>query len=72
MLKHGRHIDYNAAGKPDGYTYDFEHPGKHYAICFQPVNSKSHLSNVLLTMAQKMDVDTEKFADSNSTVSDVL
>jgi hypothetical protein len=71
-LKHGRHIDYNAAGKPDGYTYDLNHPGKHYAICFQPVNSKSHLSNVLLTMAQKMDVETEKFADSNGTVSEIV
>ncbi len=71
-LKHGRHIDYNGAGKPDGYTYDLDHPGNHYAICFRPVNSKSHLSNVLLTMAQKMDVETDRFADSNGTVSDML
>lgn len=70
-LKHGRHIDYNAPSKPAGYTYDLDTPGKHYAICHNPVNSKAHLSNVLLTMAQKMDVPTEKFADSNGTASDL-
>jgi hypothetical protein len=71
-LKHGRHIDFNAAGKPDGYTYDLDTPGKHYGICFNPVNSKAHLSNLLLVMAQKMDVPVEKFADSNSVVSELL
>ena len=71
-LKHGRHIDFNAGAKPDGYTYDLDNHMKHYAICHNPVNSKAHLSNVLLTMAQKMDVPAEKFADSNSTVSEVL
>jgi hypothetical protein len=71
-LKHGRHIDYNALAKPDGFAYDLDHPGKHYAICQQPVNPKAHLSNLLLTMAQKMDVPVEKFADSNGTISEVL
>lgn len=71
-LKHGRHIDFNSAGKPDGYSYDLDTPGKHYAICFNPVNSQAHLSNLLLVMAQKMDVPVEKFADSNSVVSEIL
>ena len=71
-IKHGRRIDYNAVGKPDGYTYDLDNPAKHYAICHNPVNSKAHLSNLLLTMAQKMDVPTEKFADSNGDVSENL
>jgi len=71
-LKHGRHIDFNAAGKPDSYTYDLDTPGKHYAICFNPVNSRAHLSNLLLVMAQKMDVPVEKFADSSSVVSEIL
>ena len=71
-IKHGRHIDYNAMSKPEGYTYDLDTPGKHYAICHNPVNNKAHLSNLLLTMAQKMDVPTEKFADSNGTISEVL
>lgn len=70
-LKHGRHIDYNAPSSPKGYTYDLENPGKHYAICHQPVNPKAHLSNLLLVMAQKMGVPTETFADSNGTVSEI-
>ncbi|GDY09967.1 hypothetical protein LBMAG52_34530 [Planctomycetia bacterium] len=71
-LKHGRHIDFNAKSKPDGYTYDLDNAAKHYAICHNPVNNKAHLSNVLLTMAKKMDVPTERFADSNGLASDVL
>ncbi len=70
-LKHGRHIDYNAPEKAEGYTYDLDHPGKHYAICHNPLNAKAHLSNLLLTMAQKMDVPAEKFADSNGIASEV-
>jgi hypothetical protein len=70
-LKHGRHIDFNvAAGKTD-YAYDLDHPTKHYAICHSPVNESAHLSNLLLTMAQKMDVPTETFADSNGTLSEI-
>jgi hypothetical protein len=30
------------------------------------------MSNLLLTMAQKMDVPTEKFGDSNSEASELL
>jgi len=71
-MKHSRHVDYNAAGRKDGYTYELDTPGKHYAICHRPVNAKAHLSNLLLTMAQKMGVRTETFADSNGTVSEVL
>lgn len=71
-FKHGRHIDFNAKAKPDGYTYDLDNHAKHYAICHSPVNSKAHLSNLLLTMAQKMDVPTEKFADSNGTTSELI
>ncbi len=71
-FKHGRHIDFNAKAKPDGYTYDLDNHAKHYAICHSPVNSKALLSNLLLTMAQKMDVPTEKFADSNGTTSELI
>lgn len=71
-LKHGRHIDFNAKSSPDGYAYDLDHAVKHYAICHNPVNDRAHLSNVLLTMAQKMDVPTEKFADSLGTTAELL
>ena len=69
-LKHGRHIDFNA--RQATVQYDLDTHAKHYAICHNPVNSKAHLSNLLLTMAQKMDVKTEKFADSNGAISEVL
>jgi hypothetical protein len=71
-LRHGRHIDYNAAGRADGYAYNLDTPARHYAICHNPVNGRAHLSNLLLTMAQKMDVRTERFADSNGVISEVL
>jgi len=64
-LKHGQHVDFNLIKTFKGYD---KHPG----IFHNPVNSKARLSNVLLTMAQKMDVKTETFADSNGTVSEVL
>ena len=71
-LHHGRHIDYNAAGQTDAYSYQLSDPGKHYKICHQPVNKQAHLSNLLLTMAQKMEVPVERFGDSNGAVSEVL
>lgn len=71
-LRHGRHIDYNAAGRATGYGYSLDTPTRHYAICHNPVNGRAHLSNLLLTMAQKMDVRTERFADSNGVISEVL
>lgn len=71
-IKHGRHIDYNAKSKSESYSYDLDNHSKHYAICHNPVNSKAHLSNLLLLMAQKMDVRTDKFADSNGTTSELL
>ncbi|MBI1246727.1 DUF1552 domain-containing protein [bacterium] len=61
-LKHGRHIDMNQ-GHFDGYQLD--QPGKHYHLCSRPANESAHMSNLLLTMAQKMGVETESFADSN-------
>lgn len=71
-LKHGQHIDFNAPEKSDGYTYDLDHATKHYAICHNPVNKQAHMSNLLLTMAQKMGVETDTFADSNGTVSQIV
>lgn len=62
-LQHGRHIDLNQ-GYFDGYQLDT--PGKHYHLCSRPVNEGAHMSNLLLTMAQKMGVETETFGDSNS------
>lgn len=71
-LKHGSHVDANAAGRAEGYAYDLANPGKHYPICSQPVNPKALFSNVLLTVAQRLGVEAESFADSNGVVSEVL
>jgi len=64
-LKHGRHVDFNAAVK------DFQGYDKHPAVHHKPVNDKARLSNVLLTMAQKMGVEAETFADSLNAASEV-
>lgn len=61
-LKHGRHLDLNQ-GHFDGYRLD--DPGQHYRLCSRPANSDAHMSNLLLIMAQKMGVETERFGDSN-------
>ena len=63
-LKHGRHVDFNTTRGFQGYD---KHPGVYH----NPVNSAAHLSNLLLTMAQKMEVATERFADSLTAVSEV-
>ncbi len=62
-LQHGRHFDLNQCHF-DGYQLD--DPGQHYRLCSRPANGNAHMSNLLLTMAQKMGVETERFADSNS------
>lgn len=61
-VKHGRHLDLNQ-GHFDGYQLD--DPGQHYQLCGRPANSEAHLSNLLLSMAQKMGVETDRFGDSN-------
>jgi hypothetical protein len=33
------------------------------------VNSDAHMSNLLLLMAQRMGVETDKFGDSNKVIS---
>jgi hypothetical protein len=61
-IRHGRHLDFNE-GHFDGYQ--LESPGEHYRLCGRPANSDAHMSNLLLSMAHRMDVSTERFGDSN-------
>jgi hypothetical protein len=70
-FKHGSHIDYNMM-VPDFKQYSLSNPMEHYKICFQPVNKRAHLSNLLLTMAQGVGIETETFSDSNGTLSELL
>jgi hypothetical protein len=64
-LQHGRHLDFNE-GHFQGYQ--LEKPGEHYALCSRPANPAAHMSNLLLTMAQKMGVEVDRFGDSNRAV----
>ncbi len=68
-LKHGQHVDYNL---PKLGSYDLDNSKKHYGVCSRPVDESARLSNLLLTMLQKMDVPTERFADSLGTVDQVV
>lgn len=64
-LKHGSHLDFNQ-GHFKGYQLD--KPGEHYALCSRPANPNAHMSNLLLMMAQRMGVETDKFGDSNKVI----
>ncbi|MCE9606171.1 MAG: DUF1552 domain-containing protein [Planctomycetia bacterium] len=68
-LKHGQHIDYNRPHLKDGYTLSYD---EWRALCGKPKDEKARLSNVLLTMLQKMEVNAEKFVDSLGPVSELV
>lgn len=69
-LKHGQHIDYNKPFLKDGnYTLSYD---EWRDISGKPKDGKARLSNVMLTMLQKMDVHTEKFVDSLGPVSEIV
>ena len=67
-LKHGQHIDYNRPHLKGDYTLSYD---EWRALCGKPKDEKARLSNVLLTMLQKMDVQAEKFVDSLGPVSEL-
>lgn len=67
-LAHGQHVDFNL---PKLGQYDTSDPGKHYRVCSRPIDEKAHLNNLLLTMLQRMDVETETFGDSLGGVGEV-
>lgn len=64
-LRHGSHLDFNQ-GHFKGYQLD--KPGEHYSLCSRPANGDAHMSNLLLLMAQRMGVETDKFGDSNKVI----
>jgi hypothetical protein len=70
-LKHGSHLDFNrtAAGF-EGYALgaDGALTSAHYQLCSRPANSDARMSNLLLLMAQRMGVETDRFGDSNKVV----
>jgi hypothetical protein len=64
-LKHGSHLDFNQ-GHFAGYQLD--KPGEHYSLCSRPANPEAHMSNLLLMMARRMGVETDRFGDSNKVI----
>lgn len=64
-LEHGGHLDFNQ-GHFAGYQLD--KPGEHYSLCSRPANQSAHMSNLLLLMARKMGVETDRFGDSITAV----
>ena len=68
-VKHGQHVDFNL---PKIGQYDMSDAKGHYSICSRPVDSNARLSNLLLTMLQRVDVETDRFYDSLRTVSEVV
>jgi hypothetical protein len=67
--KHGTHVDYNL---PKIGKYDVANATEHYKICSRPVDGDARLSNLLLTMAQRVDVKTDKFQDSLRPISEIV
>ena len=70
-LKHGSHLDFNKNAKGfQGYALgaDGGLTSAHYQLCSRPVNTAAHMSNLLLLMAQRMGVETDKFGDSNKVI----
>jgi hypothetical protein len=68
-LKHGQHIDYNKPHLKEDYTLSYD---EWRALCGKPKDDKARLSNVMLTMLQKMEVNSEKFVDSLGPVSEIV
>ena len=67
-LRHGQHIDYN---HPKGHPYTLSYE-EWMGLCGKPRDGNARLSNVMLTMLQKMGVRTERFVDSTGAVSEVV
>ena len=67
--KHGAHVDFNL---PKIGQYNVADAMNHYRICSKPVDDNARLSNLLLTMLQRVEVKVEKFQDSVAPVSQVV
>jgi len=68
-IKHGQHVDFNL---PKIGKYNVADASGHYRVCSRPVDSDARLSNLLLTMLQRADVETERFQDSLGTISQIV
>ena len=67
--KHGQHVDFNL---PKIGQYNVADANGHYRICSRPVDGDARLSNLLLTMLQRVDVSADKFQDSVRPLSELV
>ena len=65
-LKHGSHVDFNQQ------VQQFKGYGDGIRMYHSPVNDKAHFSNLLLTIAQRVGIEVDSFADSNAAMSEVV
>lgn len=68
-LKHGQHIDYTRPHLEKDYTLTYE---EWQSLCGKPKDDNARLSNVQLTMLQKMGVEIPQFVDSVGPVSEIV
>lgn len=68
-LKHGQHLDYNKPHLKEDYTLSYD---EWRSLCGKPKDDKARLSNVFVTMLQKMEINAEQFVDSLGPVSEVI
>jgi hypothetical protein len=67
--QHGTHVDFNL---PSIGKYDVSNAQEHYRICSRPVDNDARVSNLLLTMLQRVDVKVDRFQDSLAPISQIL
>ncbi len=67
--KHGTHVDFNL---PSIGKYDVSNAQEHYRICSRPVDNDARVSNLLLTMLQRVDVKAERFQDSLGPIKQII
>ncbi len=67
--KHGQHLDCNL---PKIKKYDLANYGGHYHSYHSPGDGNARLTNLLLTIMNEMEVNTEQFVDSLGPISDLM
>ena len=67
--KHGTHVDFNL---PKIGKYDVSNATEHYKLCSRPLDSDARVSNLLLTMLQRVGVKADKFQDSVKPISQIV
>lgn len=66
--RHGTHLDFNL---PKIGQYNVADATAHYQICSRPVDTDARVSNLLLTMLQRVDVKVDTFQDSVGAITQI-